>query len=91
MTSSVIDANARLENLRRDKVEAQARIGDVLAWLVDAHRADTLLSRSEITQALSRAIGYCEDRIAEATDRIERELEREIEAEIGALERRGLW
>jgi hypothetical protein len=89
--SSPLDPNKRLENLERDKTDALVQLYRTINWLVDRHRADTLLPRSKITEAVGRALGYCEDAIAEATDGIEKELEREIEAEIDRLDRRGLW
>ncbi len=89
--SSPLDPNKRLENLERDKADALAILHETVTWLVDRHRTDTGLPLSEVTKAPGRAMGYCEDAIAEATDEIRIALEREIENEIDRLDRRGLW
>ena len=91
LDSSPLSPQDRLDSLRRDRLEAQARLREVLDWLVDRHRADVLLPRSGVNKAVDAAKGYCDEALSEATDQIESELEREIEEEIDRLEKRGLW
>jgi hypothetical protein len=91
INSSPLNPQDRLDSLRRDKIEARARIGEVLDWLVDRHRADVMLPASTLTNAVDAAVSYVDDMISDATDRIESELEREIEEETDRLDKRGLW
>jgi hypothetical protein len=88
---SPLDAHQRLENLQRDKAEARGRIRDVLDWLVERHRGDTMVPRATITRAVGDAVsGYGDDMISDATYEIESALMREIEDDTDWLEKRGL-
>lgn len=65
LNSSPIEPRHRLQSLPLERIEARARIREVLDWLVDRHRA---LPRSTIIKAVGDAIRrHCDEMLSDAT------------------------
>jgi hypothetical protein len=72
-----------LAALRRDQLEAKARIREVVHWLAERHG----ISRRDVTSAIE---GYADDLLNDAAFHVEQDLEREIDAaQPGALATKG--